>query len=269
MNEKSLVDLERLFADVSRLQSDLEQISRDSGEWKTWTKEFEDVLRSILNNKKSLSGAIDEMNDALKKNNPNAPVDPSAPMSKEEKAKMSKQLQELTVLFEISESMTRNAVETGALKPEEARGFLVDFIGRIMSSLPDDNEYKKALRHLKARVEMGDEIKSILDTAKKVRPTKMTKAEAPQVKADGINISPETLTNGKALMAGLLGAAVAASAPKIAQKVGETGMFANIATMLSDALSNAAGGAEQVESVEEEDEVEVEAEVSDDVVIAI
>lgn len=266
MNERNLVDLERLYHEVSRLESELEQISRDSGDWKTWSKEFKGVLDNILSNRKGLTNMIEEMNEALKKNNPNAPEDPSKPLSKEEKAEMAKKLRDLSTLFEGFEAMTQNAVETGALKPEEATMIIVDAMGRIMASLPDDNEYKKCFRHLKARLEMGDEIKSILDNSRKIRPAKV---KADQVKAEGINISPEMLSNKGALWAGLLGAGAALAAPMVAQKVGDSGLGAKLATSLSDMLAQAVGGVEQTESVEEEEEVEVEAQVSEEVVIEI
>lgn len=157
---------------------------------------------------------------------------------------------ELHKLFAVAEKATMESIDRGELRAEDAVLFLTEFLQRILASMSDDNPLKEVLKHLKARVESGDEIATLLDRAVRTKQKREQTVNGGKVEV--------AQSNGSALQTLLTlagGAAVAAMAPALGEKVANSGIIASFAEMLKNTLDSATTTNEEEVAVEEEEEV--------------
>ncbi len=255
MNEKA--GLEQLFSKLTELSANLDGVYKSSNnDWPKWHSELEDFKKQLMDMLGTNSEFNQQLHGMLHSNEANgdaaAAATPNKPLTKEEKAEMARQMKELDQLFDVAKKVTDSALQSGAIGPEDVRNILNDLINRVLQSLPENNPYKQVLKHLKNRIEAGDEIQTLLDRAQKVKQTKTEQVkENQQITVDTSNVQ-EML---KGLAMGALGAGAVAMAPKVGAKVANSDMFANLLQGLQTTL---AGAVEQEVEVEDVEDVEIE-----------
>jgi len=270
MTDQDRMNLEGIFRDLETMEGDISQLLRNNGEWAGMVEELAKFKQQLLGVRETMSTTIGDARRTIMGDQGSQPSPPSntdqRKLTKQETAAMEEKMKQLNALLNIGDALVTEVVNVGAMGPEEVMRIYNDFIDRMLAALPDGNAFKETLKHLRTRIEGGDEIESLLAKANKLRPVKkVTQGVAAK---QGLNLLDSEVVRDLGIGGILAGLGLAA--PGLIEKASKTDIAANLGAMFQQALSNAVSQTDEVEVVEEEDiEEEIEVEETDRVSIEI